>query len=341
MNNNLKSYLKTGFFILLGILFIWVLYLAREVLWPFVLAFLLVYILAPLVDYLCSKKIPRFLAVLFAYLVLVVIFALIILVFIPQLVNTLQRVSEELPQYVNIVKKYIGLFQERYEKLGLPWRWEELVNQISKGINILLGKVLVNITKIFPVMFLFILSLIVSFYLLKDAKKIREAIIGYIPKNYQKEASEFLTEVDKIFGGYVRGQLIVATIVGVAIGTGLFLLGIKYAFFLGIIAGIFNIIPYLGPVIAIIPAFLLALIRDPFSPWIFVWIILLFIGVNQVEGLILSPHILGREVRLHPVAVIFAIIVGGAALGIMGVLLAIPVLAIVKVLFMRLSREKG
>jgi len=83
------------------------------------------------------------------------------------------------------------------------------------------------------------------------------------------------------------------------------------------------------------------LIKDPFSAWTFLWVILLFIGVNQVEMYFLAPRILGREVRLHPVAIIFAIVVGGAALGMLGILLAIPALAILKALFIRLHQRKG
>lgn len=340
MKDELKFYAKAGLLILLGALFIWILYMARGVLWPFVLAFLLSYILTPVVEYLCNKKLPRLLAVFLTYTILVAILVLIMLVIIPGLINTLREISGELPRYVDAVKKYMGFLQKRYEQLGLPWEWEELTGQILRGINTLLGKAMANITGIFSGIFLFILSLIVSFYLLKDARKIRGALINYTPKNFQKEVSEFLTEVDKVLGGYVRGQLVIATIVGVSIGIGLFLLNIKYAFLLGIIAGAFNIVPYLGPVIAIIPALLLALTKDPTSAWIFVWIVLLFTGVNQVEALFLSPHILGREVRLHPVAVIFAIIVGGAALGMMGVLLAIPALALLKALFIRLTQKK-
>jgi len=116
-------------------------------------------------------------------------------------------------------------------------------------------------------------------------------------------------------------------------------LRVKYAIVLGVAAGVFNVVPYLGPVIAIIPALLIGLLREPFSPWVLLWILLLFVGVNQVEAYFLAPHILAREVKLHPVAVIVAIVVGGAALGIVGVLLAIPALAALKSLLKRIVAE--
>ena len=341
MKNTFGSYIKVSLLILSGVSLIWVLYLARGVLWPFALALLLVYLLTPLVDYLTDKELPRVAATFCAYIVLFSIFTLIMLVVIPRLVDAFQEISSQLPQYIDATKKYAASIQEKYRGLRLLLEREELTDWIFQGIGALTGKVAQSIVKVPAGIFLFILSLIVSFYLLKDARKIRSALINYIPKEYQKKVSEFLTDVDKILGGYIRGQLIIAAVVGTSIGIGLFLLRIKYAFVLGTVAGVFNVVPYFGAVIAITPALLLGLIKDPFSAWTFLWVILLFIGVSQVEMYFLAPRILSRKVRLHPVAIIFAIVVGGAALGILGVLLAIPALAILKALFIRLHQRKG
>ncbi|TKJ46526.1 hypothetical protein CEE34_08400, partial [Candidatus Aerophobetes bacterium Ae_b3a] len=288
-----------------------------------------------------DKKFPRVAATFCAYIVLFSIFTLIMLVVIPRLIDAFQEISSELPQYIDATKKYAASLQEKYRGLRLLLEREELTDWIFQGIGVLTGKVAQSIVKVPAGIFLFILSLIVSFYLLKDARKIRSALTNYIPKEYRKKVSEFLTDVDKILGGYIRGQLIIAAIVGTSIGIGLFLLRIKYAFVLGTVAGVFNVVPYFGVVISIIPALSLGLTKDPFSAWTFLWVILLFIGVNQVEMYFLAPRILGREVRLHPVAIIFAIVVGGAALGMLGILLAIPALAILKVLFIRLHQRKG
>jgi len=341
MKNTFGSYMKVSLFVLSGISLIWVLYLARGVLWPFALALLLVYLLTPLVDYLVDKKLPRVAATFCAYIVLFSIFTLIMLVVIPRLVDAFQEIYSQLPQFIDATKEYAASLQEKYRGLRLLLEREELTDWIFQGIGALTGKVAQSIAGVPAGIFLFILSLIVSFYLLKDARKIRSALINYIPKEYQKKVSEFLTDVDKILGGYIRGQLIIAAVVGTSIGIGLFLLRIKYAFVLGTVAGVFNVVPYFGAVIAITPALLLGLIKDPFSAWTFLWVILLFIGVSQVEMYFLAPRILSRKVRLHPVAIIFAIVVGGAALGILGVLLAIPALAILKALFIRLHQRKG
>ena len=236
--------MKVSLFVLSGISLIWVLYLARGVLWPFALALLLVYLLTPLVDYLVDKELPRVAATFCAYIVLFSIFTLIMLVVIPRLVDAFQEIYSQLPQFIDATKEYAASLQEKYRGLRLLLEREELTDWIFQGIGALTGKVAQSIAGVPAGIFLFILSLIVSFYLLKDARKIRSALINYIPKEYQKKVSEFLTDVDKILGGYIRGQLIIAAVVGTSIGIGLFLLRIKYAFVLGTVAGVFNVVPY-------------------------------------------------------------------------------------------------
>lgn len=340
MNSGPRVYIRVSLLMLVGILLIWVLYLARSVLWPFVLAILLVYLLSPLVDYLSQKKLPRVLAVLCVYVIFVAALVTIVLVITPGLANSLQQISKELPQYMAKLEEHTAFLKQQYDKLGLPLEWEDLTGQIIEGTKALARWAVDGIGQLFSGIFFLFLSLVVAFYLLKDAKKMKAGLMKLVPQDYREQTSEFVTEVDQALRGYIRGQAIIAAIVGIAIGVGLFLFGVQYAILLGVAAGVFNVVPYLGPVIAIIPALLIGLLREPFSPWVLLWILLLFVGVNQVEAYFLAPHILAREVKLHPVAVIVAIVVGGAALGIVGVLLAIPALAALKSLLKRIVAEK-
>lgn len=132
-----------------------------------------------------------------------------------------------------------------------------------------------------------------------------------------------------ILNGFIRGQLVNAAVVGLLISAGLALLGIKYSLFIGLIAGLFDIIPYFGPIIGFIPASVLALAKSPIAV---VWVLVIFVVVNQIEANIISPKIIGERVGLHPLAVIFAIFSGGELMGIVGMLIAVPVAAIVRVL---------
>jgi len=323
----------------LAIIVVWVLYLARDVLWPFVLAVILVYVLSPLVDALGSRRVPRLLATLCVYVLFLALLVLLIAVLAPQLALSLQEVSEQLPDYMEALRGHIDRVQTHYETLGLPLPWEEVTRQLTSRLGGLASLIVDQVTRLISTLFLFFLSLVFALYLLKDGPRLRRSILGYIPYRYREPIAEFAAQIDVILGGFIRGQLIVAVFVGIGIGVGLFLLGVPHASILGIVAGIFNVIPYLGPVIAIIPAFFFAVTASSFSPWVFLWIILLFVGVNQLEGLFLAPHILGKQVRLHPAAVIFAVVVGGAVFGMLGLLLAIPVVAVAKAGFIQLRRH--
>lgn len=325
--------------ILAGVGCVIVLYLGREVLWPFILAVLLVYILSPVVDFLIERRLPRLLAVACVFLMLLAAFVGLALLIIPGLVGMVQDIAEELPQYGDRLREYSGIVRDYYERLGIPVPWEELTNQLYGAVRALVENIVNGVLKAFSFAFLSILSLIVAFYLLKDGHKVKNALVRHVPAAYQETVGGLLDEFDHILGSYIRAQAIIALIVGASICVGLLIMGIPYAIFLGSLAGVLNVIPYLGPIIAIIPTLFLALFRDPFSGWILLWIILLFIGVNQAEGYFLAPHIIGRRVNLHPVVVMFAMIVGGAVMGISGVLLAIPVVAMIKAVLRRLNQD--
>jgi len=139
---------------------------------------------------------------------------------------------------------------------------------------------------------------------------------------------ELCSRVNKVVGRFVRGQLIVSVVVGGLVALGLSLLGVRYALFLGVLAGLFDIIPYFGPVLGAIPALVLAFLRDPLTA---LWTLLMFVAVQQLEGSVLSPKIVGEQVGLHPLTVIFSVLAGGELLGVTGMLLAVPAAATVKV----------
>jgi predicted PurR-regulated permease PerM len=137
-----------------------------------------------------------------------------------------------------------------------------------------------------------------------------------------------MIEMDNSLGSFIRGQLLISAIVRILIAVGLSIMGVDFALIIGLIAGIFNIVPYFGPIIGAVPAVVFALLKSPLTA---VYVVLLFAVVNQVESSIISPNILGEHVGLHPVTVIFSIISGGYLFGILGVILAVPVTSIVKV----------
>jgi predicted PurR-regulated permease PerM len=173
------------------------------------------------------------------------------------------------------------------------------------------------------------ISPILAFYLLHDWYKIKSEILALLPSGWRAELILFFRDVDKVLGGIIRGQLLVASIIGVFVTIGLYLLQVKFALIIGILAALFDIIPYFGPIIGASPAVMLAILE---SPWLTIKVILLFFIIQQIEGNIIHPKIIGENIGLHPLSVIFVVFVGGEVAGIIGMLLGVPVAAIGKVL---------
>ena len=173
---------------------------------------------------------------------------------------------------------------------------------------------------------------LILFYLLRDIIIFKENLYNFVSKKNKEEFKKIIEKIDSIISGFIRGRLVICTIVGVIIGVGLYFLNLKFAFIIGIISGVLNFIPYLGPIVGLFLALIFALGQPR---WILLLIIILFVFANQVEAMYLNPTILGKELGLHPLTVIFSMLVCGQLLGILGVLIAVPLVAILKVLFIK------
>jgi predicted PurR-regulated permease PerM len=173
-----------------------------------------------------------------------------------------------------------------------------------------------------------VLAPFLAYYLLRDAEVVSRAVLSLIPLHFRDEALGLLSRLNRVGIGFIRGQIIVSAIVGLMVTIGLAVLGIKYAVLIGVVAGIFDVVPYFGPLIGGVPAVILGLLRSPSTAvWAAVWIFV----VHQIEGVFLQPRIMGEHVGLHPLAIVFAILAGGDLFGIWGMLVAVPVAAVVKV----------
>ncbi|MGB4472629.1 MAG: AI-2E family transporter, partial [Limnochordia bacterium] len=202
------------------------------------------------------------------------------------------------------------------------------IQQLVEGVAQRIAGILVGIVS---QIISLLIAPILAFYLLRDLEAIKRRSFMLIPKRYRLTVFKFCKEINRVVDGFIRGQLVNALLVGSLIAAGLALLGIKYAVFIGLLAGVFNIIPYFGPVIGFVPASLFALAKSPLSV---LWVLILFVVVNQLEANVISPKIIGERVGLHPLAVIFAIFAGGELMGIIGMLVAVPAAAVVRIAFL-------
>ncbi|MGI6226820.1 MAG: AI-2E family transporter, partial [Peptococcales bacterium] len=174
-----------------------------------------------------------------------------------------------------------------------------------------------------------ILAPILAFYLLKDFDNIKDGILQLIPADYRKDLINLGQQMDKVLKNFFRGHLIVALIVGLLTTIGLSWVGMEFALVLGLVAGVFNIIPYFGPLFGIIPAVSLALLESKKKALL---VFLVMTLIQQVEGNIVTPKIMGKSVGLHPLIIILVLLAGGHLFGIVGMIFAVPVTGIIKVL---------
>lgn len=311
------------------------LFLIRAALPPFLYASVITYLLAPLVEAMEKKGSHRVSAILILYGILAAVVILLVTQIVPVFVTELNAFAEKLPTYTQEVQSVVHWFHQNYTRAELPASIRQVIDEtIDRAEQALLAYIRTAAgmaMSLFTHALSLIIAPILAFYMLRDLKLIKETLAGFLPPSVRTEFFSALHQVDKVLGGFIRGHLLVALIVGVLSFLGLTILGIDFALIIGMVAGLFDIIPYFGPIIGATPAILIALLESPIRAF---YVIALFAVIHQLESTIISPKILGERVGLHPLGVILALLVGGDIAGIVGLLLAVPLTASVKVLVM-------
>ncbi len=325
-----------GLGVLLSLLF---LYWVRGILGPFLWGAVVAYLANPLVVRLEKRQVPRQTAILLVYLIFAVVVGLLFYAFVPTLVAELNQVLTRLPSQTgkleNITRDAVGDIR----RLPLPANLQEAVDDIIQRSEQMVrefAKRLVDfLLGLFSRLFWLWLAPIVAYYLIIDLDDISGWVLNRIPNQYRPAFLLLVQEVNGVLTGFVLGRIMVSALVGSMITLGLMVLDVQFALLLGVIAGIFDLVPYLGPIVGAVPAMIFAFLS---SPWKALWVLVLFFAVNQLEAVFLAPRIVGGRVGLHPVVTIFALLAGGHLFGIAGVLLAVPMAATLRVLLIFLGR---
>lgn len=334
-----KTY-RQLFYLLIVLGFVYFFYLVRGLLFSFVLAVIITYLLNPVVNAIDRRGASRLGAILLTYLALFFVLSGIFLYGVPRIIEQLNRLSEDIPVYTNQIHEIIQSIQGHYTSLEIPegmrqviderihWLEEHILQVVREVIEVLLGTV--------GYVFKILLAPVLAFYFLKDLELIKQKTILLVPESARGEIHELFKEIDKVIGSFLRGYFIVAAVVGGMTAITLALLGVDFALMLGLFAGLTELIPYFGPVIGAVPAVSLAILK---SKWLAVKVALAFLIIHQLEGNIISPKIYSDKVGLHPLAVIFSLMAGGELYGLTGMLLAVPAAAVGKVVVRFLYRK--
>ena len=332
---------QTIYFVVAGALLVVIFfYFSRRVLTPFFIAFALAYLLDPVTDRLESFKISRTFSVLVLMAGVCSLVTGIGLLIFPLLKLQAEHLVSNLPDYIAIMQEWM------YPLLGVvgePEKIQGILNRELLKVGELPLKVISSITSILwgsvAGLFSFILLLanlviipVVMFYLLRDYDLINKKMLSFVPARSREQVLSLIKEIDGVLAGFVRGQLMVGLIMAGLYSIGLFFCGTPMSLFIGLLAGLASLVPYLGLVFGFVPAAILTFMQT--QDWVLVFGVAgVFAVVQGLEGMIITPRIVGEKIGLHPVAIILAVLLGAEFFGLVGVIVSVPVAAALNVLF--------
>lgn len=334
------------FSVVFGIILL-AIYQTREVLAPFVLAFIIAYLLNPLADLIVRKlRVSRLIAALFIVSLFFTGLILALLFITPIIHSQFMSLVDSMPQYaeqfsrdfypkiVTFAAKFGVVLENDIAALASHWRINEHIGDFLReyAIDIFSSTLgLVNILSL-----IFIMPVLI-FYLLSDWKIMLEKIKNYLPKSYAIDIENLFREVDQILSGYLHGQFNVCIILGLIYAICLSILGLNFGFLIGLVTGLLSFIPYVGMIFGFTAAIIVALFQWGLDSVQIAFVALIFLSGQLIEANFLTPNLIGKKINLHPMWVMFGLFFFGCLLGFVGVLLAVPLSAVCGVLIRNLA----
>lgn len=304
---------------------------------PIVVSLILFYLFNPLVNLMQRYRIPRVVGITIIYLVIVGIITLIVNLLIPIIGSQIDSLIQNSPHYlekiVNTIDKFANnsFLSDYYSQVNewlstLPQKIPTMLSDYFDGFGSKLASFAETVANIGVVI---VTTPFVLFFMLKDGHHFKEFSTKIVPPKFRKDYHDLMEKMSVQVGSYIQGQIIVSFCIGILLFIGYSIIGLNYSLVLASIAAVTSVVPYLGPTIAISPAIIIALIT---SPWMLLKLIIVWTLVQFIEGHFISPNIMGKTLKIHPLTIIFILLCAGKLLGIVGVILGIPGYAILKVL---------
>lgn len=321
----------------IGFIFDPLMVILKTVAAPIILAGISYYLFNPIIDWLEKHKWKRGWAIALLYLVIIGLLILLFSFVIPAVKDQIVSLFKSFPGYWDqITQKFdefsrSSLFDQLKDKLNT--NMSDIMKTLStKGTSVInsaissIGSIVGTVTE---VVLAIVTTPLVLFYLLKDGKKLPDFLLKMLPVNGRAHTRQVLGEANHQISSYIRGQIIVSLCIGILLFIGYLIIGLPYALTLAIIAACTSIVPYLGPAIAITPAIIIAIVT---SPWLLIKLIIVWCVVQLLEGKFISPQVMGKTLKVHPITILFVILVAGNLFGVLGVIFAVPGYAVLKVI---------
>ncbi|WP_332689361.1 AI-2E family transporter [Halalkalibacter lacteus] len=309
---------------------------------PIILAGVLFYLFRPFVNIL-SMKLPRSIAILILYCGVIGLVTALVFIIGPELQKQFYSFTRNMPIFINEIRdmfinlqenEYISRFQQ-----GENFSIEEITMEFANYLNNFVSGIGHNIANFIGIIANTIIIIIiipfVLFYMLKEGEKAPNQLVKLLPEKRQSEGREVLKAMDFALSSYIQGQIIVSICVGVLAYVAFLIIGLDYPLVLALVAMFTNVIPFIGPWIGTLPAVIVGFLHSPFMALL---VILVVVVVQQIESNLISPQVMGRKLSIHPITIIFLLLVAGRFAGLLGLLLAVPTYAVGKVLVLHIYR---
>ncbi|ALS35702.1 putative PurR-regulated permease PerM [Enterococcus rotai] len=300
---------------------------------PVLVAGFLYYILNPIVNLLMKTKMKRIFAILIVFLLLIIALVLLLVSVIPSLISQLSSLASNMPDVFKSVEAWVYQMAELpiFKDFDLTKYIEQLdisygniIQQFISGLSSSLGSI---VSTVASTTIIIVTAPFILFYMLKDGDRMVPGIKRFLPKKRQNDIVELLGKLNKTLSSYISGQAIECLFVATFTVIGYSLIGVRYAFLFGVIAGITNLIPYLGPYIGLAPAVFVTVFDEPFKALLCCLVVLI---VQQIDGNIIYPNVIGKSLQIHPLTIILILLVAGNIAGLLGIFLAVPFYAVCK-----------
>jgi predicted PurR-regulated permease PerM len=324
--------------IILGYLMLRLMVYVNPVVPPLLIAVAVVYLLNPLVSALERRGVPRVAGAGIVYVLFLCIVALLVSLLVPVVTRQVTAVVDHFPDYLADAQAAVRRVGARFgQEPDFRLDAEQVREWLSAGENrqavtrYLTG--LRSVTNsLISGLIIIVLGPVMAFYLLVDLPRLNRGAMALIPPARREEIRSLMDRIGQAIGGFFRGQLLVALFVGVASSLGLWAIGLPFWLLVGMVAGVFNLVPLVGPFIGGGLAVIIALIDG--QPLKAVWAALVLLAVQQIDNHLISPNVMGRTVQLHPVVVMLALLVGASFAGLFGMLVIVPLVAVAKIVFL-------
>ncbi|WP_217594822.1 AI-2E family transporter [Cohnella sp. GbtcB17] len=301
---------------------------------PFLIAMIIAYVLNPIVAMLHHRRMPRTAAVLLIYAVFVCSSVVVLVNVTPMFAAQVRELNEHMPELTMRAQSLVDNFNKND---SLPDTVRSGINRavfgLEKQISVRISDFLNNIGAVVNVIFLLMIVPFLVFYILKDMDVFERAVLKYLPRARRQGTIRLFKEIDMALGSYIRGQFIVSLCIGLAAYIGYLIIGMPYPLLMAAFVALFDIIPYLGPFLGALPALVMA---STISWKMALFVVIVNTLCQTLESNVISPQVVGRSMKMHPLTIIFVLLIGGELAGVVGLLLAVPFYAALRVVVQHL-----